>query len=113
MRYRNRGVGSDKLHSSAFREMNKWASFDDEVFGNGNARAIVTIQACRGFKSEECQDASAKRVVNGQIIGAIVLGDIVCRGICLYHCISFGNQARAGDVIDLATYMKLVVLRQV
>ena len=53
MRYWNRSIGSDELHSRRFGEVNEGAGLDDKVFGDADAWAIVILEETGGDLERE------------------------------------------------------------
>ena len=64
--YRNRSIGSDKLHGSCFGEMDELALLDDERFGDGHAGSIVFVEASARFEGYKCHEATGECILYSQ-----------------------------------------------
>lgn len=61
--------------------MNEGSRHDDQVLGDGRARAITSVPARCGFEVEEGQEATDKCVVDGQMLSAVMLGACLLTGV--------------------------------
>jgi hypothetical protein len=76
---RNAGVFGQELHCGAFGQVSSKTCLDDLVFGDWEAVAIWRVELGGRVQCQSGQETASKRVVDGKMLGAIMLAGSALR----------------------------------